>query len=79
MTYSDAIKNRLQDLCNKRNITVNGLATLSGLSQSTVEYIMNGKSKNPTLITLHKIATGLNMTIAELLDFQELNNDDLDV
>ncbi len=78
MTYSEAIMKRLQDLCDKRNITVNRLATLSGLSQSTVEYIMNGKSKNPTISSLHKIATGLNMTISELLDFEELNNEDVD-
>lgn len=77
MTYSDAIRIRLQDLCDKRNITVNRLASLSGLTQSTIEYIMNGKSKNPSLITLHKIATGLNMTISELLDFPELNDEDL--
>ncbi len=34
---------------------------------------MTGKTKNPKLITLHKIAIGLNMTVAELLDFKELN------
>lgn len=78
MTYSDAIRIRLQDLCERRNISVNRLATLSGLTQSTVEYIMDGKSKNPQLITLHKIATGLNMTVSELLDFPELNNKDLE-
>ena len=78
MTYSDAIRNRLKDLCEKRNISVNRLATLSGLTQSTVEYIMDGKSKNPQLITLHKLATGLGMTISELLDCPEFNNEDLE-
>ena len=34
---------------------------------------MAGKTKNPKLITLHKIAIGLHMTVAELLDFKELN------
>ena len=78
MTYSDAIRKRLHELCNARKISENHLATLSGLTQSTVEYIMSGKSKNPKLITLHKIATGLNMTVSELLDFPEMNNEDLE-
>ena len=73
MTYSDIIVKRLQDLCEQKKITVNRLATLSGLTQSTLEYIMAGKSKNPTLKTLHRIAQGLDMTVSELLDFPEMN------
>ena len=73
MTYSDIIIKRINDLCLKKNITVNKLATLSGITQSTVENIMNGKTKNPKLKTLHKLAIGLDMTISDLLDFPEMN------
>ena len=73
MTYAEAIKLRLQQLCNQRGITVNKLATLSGITQSTVEDIMSGRTRNPKLKTLHKIAVGLDMTISELLDFPEMN------
>lgn len=73
MTYSEAIIKRLMELCNKKNITVNKLATLSGITQSTVENVMSGKTKNPKLKTLHKLAIGLDMTVAELLDFPEMN------
>lgn len=73
MTYSDAIIKRLTDICSERHITTNKLATLSGVTQSTIRDLMTGKTKNPKLITLHKIATGLNMTVAQLLDFRELN------
>ena len=45
MTYSDAIRIRLQDLCDKRNITVNRLASLSGLTQRTVPL---SPKKRPT-------------------------------
>ena len=69
MTYSDVIIKRLTTLCKERNITVNKLATLSGITQSTVENIMSGKTKNPKLKTLHKLAIGLNMSVSELLDF----------
>lgn len=73
MTYSEAIIKRLTELCNKKNITINKLATLSGITQSTVENVMSGKTKNPKLKTLHKLAIGLDMTVAELLDFPEMN------
>lgn len=73
MTYSDAIIKRLTDLCKERNITINKLSTLSGITQSTVENLMKGKTKNPKLKTLHKLATGLGMSISELLDFPEMN------
>ena len=73
MTYSDVIIKRLTTLCKERNITVNKLATLSGITQSTVENIISGKTKNPKLKTLHKLAIGLNMSVSELLDFPEMN------
>jgi len=73
MTYSDAIIKRLNALCKERNITVNKLATLAGLNQATVRDLMIGNSKVPKLDTLHRIATGLDMTVSELLDFPELN------
>ena len=47
--------------------------TLSGITQSTVENIMSGKTKNPKLKTLHTLALGLGMTVSELLDFPEMN------
>ncbi|MBS5064331.1 MAG: helix-turn-helix transcriptional regulator [Hungatella hathewayi] len=74
MTYSDVIIKRLTDLCNERKITVNKLATLSGITQSTVDNLIKGKTRNPKLKTLHKLAIGLNMTVSELLDFPEMND-----
>lgn len=73
MTYSDVIILRLTRLCEERKITINKLANLSGITQSTVENIMSGKTKNPKLKTLHKLALGLGMTVSELLDFPEMN------
>ena len=73
MTYSDAVIKRLTALCAERDITVNKLATLSGLTQSTVDNLMKDKTRNPKLKTLHKLAIGLDMTVSELLDFPEMN------
>ena len=73
MTYSDAVIKRLTALCAERDITVNKLATLSGITQSTVDNLMKGKTRNPKLKTLHKLAIGLDMTVSQLLDCPEMN------
>ena len=78
MTYSDAIIKRLTDLCAEKKITINKLATLSGITQSTVDNLMKGKTKNPKLKTLHKLAIGLDMTVSMLLDFPEMDETPFD-
>lgn len=74
MTYSEIYALRIRKLCKERKITINKLATLAGLKQSTVDNILRGTSKNPKVRTLHKIANVFNMTLSEFLDFPELNN-----
>ncbi|WP_086315292.1 hypothetical protein A5821_002738 [Enterococcus sp. 7F3_DIV0205] len=73
MTYSEIIVFRLKELCGQKGISINKLATLSGMTQSTLDNIMKGNTKNPKLKTLHKLAMGLDMTVSELLDFPEMN------
>jgi len=74
MEYSQLFALRIRQLCEKHGITINKLATMSGLKQSTVDNIIRGTSKNPKVRTLHKIATTFNMTLSEFLDFPELND-----
>ena len=73
MDYSEIIGLRIRQLCIKHNITINRLAIMSGLKQSTVDNIIRGTSKNPKIKTLHKIAISFNMTLSEFLDYPELN------
>ena len=46
---------------------------MSDVKQSTLDNIVRGLTKNPRVKTLHKIALAFNMTLAEFLDFKELN------
>lgn len=73
MTYSQAIAIRMNQVCGEKKITLNKLATLSGIRQSTLDNIAKGNSKNPTLRTIHRIAVGLDMTVSEFLNFTEMN------
>lgn len=74
MTYSEIIVMRISMLCKQRGIAYNKLATMCGLNQSTIDNIVRGVTKDPRVQTLHHIAIGLNMTLAEFLNFKELND-----
>ena len=78
MTYSEIYALRIKQLCKKQGITINKLATLSGLKQSTIDNIIHGASKNPKVKTLHRIAGTFGMTLSEFLDYPELNEYSVD-
>lgn len=73
MTYANILIRRISALCKRRGITYNKLAFMCGLNQSTIDNIVRGITKDPRISTLHRIASGFNMTLAEFLDFDELN------
>lgn len=73
MEYAQIYVQRIQQLCKQRGITINKLATMSNVKQSTLDNIVRGLTKNPRVKTLHKIAIAFNMTLGEFLDFEQLN------
>lgn len=74
MEYSSIYVRRIRQLCKERGIAINKLAVMSDVKQSTLDNIVRGITKNPRVKTLHKLAIAFNMTLAEFLDFQELND-----
>ena len=72
MEYGQIIAHRILSLCKARGVSVNKLARMSNLKQSTLDNIINGRSQNPRLMTLHKISYAFTMTISEFLDFPEI-------
>ncbi len=77
MDLGEAIANRIKELCQERGISINKLALLSGLTQSTVDSILRGKSKNPQLATLLKISEGLGISVSEFLDDIRITDADI--
>ena len=58
MRTKEAIANRILQLCEERNMAINELANVSGVSPSTVYSILNEKSQNPGAVTLKKLCDG---------------------
>lgn len=74
MRYSDIYVNRIRTLCKQRGIkSINKLSEMGGIKQSTLDNLMQGRTQNPGVQTIHKLALAFSMTPAEFLDFKELN------
>lgn len=74
MEYSEIFVRRIRQLSKERGFAINKLAKRSGINQSTLDNIVRGLTRDPRISTLHKVALGFNMTLAEFLDFSELND-----
>ena len=78
MNISSAVAQRILALCRERGITPNKLSIISGITQSTINNIINTGSKNPTVSTIKKICDGLEITLSEFFDddvFNELEQE----
>lgn len=78
MNTKQAIANRILQLCDERNIAVNNLASISGVSPSTVYSILNEKSQNPGAVTIKKLCDGLGITLGDFFstpEFDELEQE----
>ena len=65
---TQAIQRRIRELCDERNITVNKLATICCITQSTINNILSRRTTKPTVSTIKKICDGLDITLSEFFD-----------
>ncbi len=77
METSKAIANRINNLCSQRGITVGKLCTMAGATQSTVNDIMNGVTKNAGVLTIKKLCDALEITLSQFFDDEEIDNSDI--
>ncbi|MBR1373918.1 helix-turn-helix transcriptional regulator [bacterium] len=68
MKVYEAVAALIQELCEKRIMTFNRLANISGLSPSTVKSIIYGVSKNPGITTIKILCDGLEISLIEFFD-----------
>jgi len=75
MTTAQELGTRLRQLRKARQLTLNNLATLSGVAVSTISKIENG-ALSPTLDKVLRLASGLDLSISQLIgeEANELDN-----
>lgn len=59
---------RILELCALRKITINHLATISGVTQSTLNNIVSGRNHSATVSTIKKLCDGLDISLREFFD-----------
>jgi len=65
MNIGEAVRKRVLELCDCNKITINKLATISGITQSTLNNLISGRNNSATISTIKKICDGLNITIQD--------------
>ncbi len=68
MNTVSAVRDRILQLCDERDITINRLAALSALPPSSIKNILYGRSQNPKLLTIKLICDGLGITLPDFFD-----------
>ena len=79
MKIHKAVSDKLTKIMIERGLSVNKLASISCLTQSTVDSLVNGKSKNPKLLTIVRICDELNIKLCDFFEddlFNEIDRED---
>ena len=78
MFLKDAIEMRINNLCEERNITINKLCTICGITQSTLANLKARPKTNVSTITLLRICRGLNISLQEFFSDSIFTNTDFE-
>ena len=73
MSVKDMIAQRFKEICGERGITLNELATLSGVTPSTAYSMMDKNRRDISVITVKKFCDGLEMTLGEFFSTPEFD------
>ena len=68
MNTKEAVAERIIQICKERNMAINALANISGVSPSTVYSMLNAKSQNPGIVSIKKLCDGWGITLREFFD-----------
>ena len=72
MDTRKAVANRLLELCEEKNLSVNALAINSAVPPSTLKNIINGGSQNAGIVTIKKLCGGLEISLFDFFNTETL-------
>ncbi len=73
MSVKDAVAARFEALCRERGIKPNELATLSGVTPSTVYSMLDARRRDVSVVTVKKLCDGLGITLGEFFSAPEFD------
>ncbi len=80
MYLSSAVRKRIDQLCYDRDITINKMCTICGITQSTLANINSRPNTNFNILTIMRICRGLEIEFKDFFDSPlfDINNIDDD-
>lgn len=79
MSVKEAVVRRFRQICAERNIKINELANLSGVTPSTAYSMMDPKRQDVSIVTIKKFCDGLNITLGEFFSAVEFDGLDQEI
>ncbi len=73
LAVKDIVVKRFSDLCKERNIKYNELATLSGVTPSTVYSMMDENRRDVSITVIKKLCDGLEITLGEFFSVEDFD------
>lgn len=74
MELSQAIRIRITNLIEERNLNVSKLSTMAGISRATLSKFLSGQRKYLRIDIIEYICEGLNMRLKEFFDDEIFDN-----
>lgn len=74
MSVKDAVVNRFLELCKERNMKINELANISGVTPSTAYSMLDERRRDISITTIKKFCDGLEITLGEFFSTDEFDS-----
>lgn len=74
MDIKDLIVRRFVELCKERNMKINELANISGVTPSTAYSMMDKNRRDISIRTIKKFCDGLEITLGEFFSTDEFDS-----
>ena len=74
MSVKDVVAERFKSLCQQKNIKINELANLSGVTPSTAYSMLDESRRDISITTIKKFCDGLEITLGEFFSTPEFDN-----
>ena len=74
MNVKDAVAKRFEELCRQRNIKINELANISGVTPSTAYSMLDKSRRDVSITTIKKFCDGLEISLGEFFSTDEFDN-----
>ena len=73
MGVKNAVVERFKNICSERNIKMNELAVISGVTPSSVYSMLGSKRHKISIVLIKKLCDGLDISLAEFFDSEEFD------